>query len=74
MTYVKTSQKEVAQTIKWHPRKKINCLIDFIFKWHAFFRSCHFFMNSIWLSIIFKGLFFILKESHDNIKEMRFSL
>lgn len=36
MTYVKASQKEVAQTIKRHPREKINCLTDFIFKWHAF--------------------------------------
>lgn len=27
MTNVKTSQKEMAQTIKWHPRKKINRLM-----------------------------------------------
>ena len=26
MTYIKTSQKEMAETIKGRPRKKINCL------------------------------------------------
>lgn len=48
MYHVETAQKEMVETVKWHPRKKINCLSP----------------SQI------EGLFFILKESHDNIKEM----
>ncbi|WP_042471464.1 hypothetical protein [Bacillus ndiopicus] len=51
MRHAKTAQKEVVETIEWHPRKKINCL-----------------------GPSFEGLFFILKETHDNIKEMHLSL
>lgn len=47
MCHAETAQKEIVETIKWRPRKKINCL-----------------------SPSFGGLFFILKETHDNIKEM----
>lgn len=42
MTYVKTSQKEMAETIKWHPRKKINCLTHHL-QWHAQLQDVPFF-------------------------------
>lgn len=42
MTYVKTSQKEMAKTIKWHPRKKINCLTLHL-EWHARLQDVPFF-------------------------------
>lgn len=73
MTYVKTSQKEMAKTIKWHPRKKINCLTLHL-EWHARLQDVPFFsFVATLLFTKFEGLFFILKESRDNIKEMHFS-
>ena len=38
MTYVTTSKKEMAETIKWHPREKINCLITTTLMRHASFQ------------------------------------
>ena len=74
MTYIKTSQKEMAETIKGRPRKKINCLTYSFQVARLTKKDVPFFESFMKLLLHeFEGLFFILKDSRDKIKEMHFS-